>query len=472
MNESEYPPMREGTEGEQNHSPLQEAAVSLLQPSDSPVNFNEIADIIRRTKKSPSSDALAASDTHIVVVNDDLPPDEAAVTSSMDKLISACKALLPYPILVSRFSTCAYRSLPNADAFIMMTDTIPGLESWRGSRNLTITADTIGAFFALTDAIQTISAGKEKVFELCEHPNWLSRGKNFARSVCAGNYPIPFLVLFLLSVLPGSFIKGQVGLTDTIQRLDVLAGTQLSHQTISAIVLPITLLSCICSSTFLFQKSAWVVRAFKELEGNPAWDQFRSENKAWMRKINIIGASQATVGAFATGIAIFYNHHKFQFELQSLIFFLLVGVTSVCFNYRYCYNPVYLLESILEKQHIEAKKQAPDQVTTSQSNERSCCLMIGNVNGFFSVAGGAIIQSPAFVRSLQVLLIGLTLATGDERFKSTSENPYFLMPATLISLLFVWGAFVQGRAMWASPSEKKSHVDTHQPAFRSTPVLA
>ena len=451
-------------------SSLEQAAEPLLPLTNPNAALNEIANIIQRTKKStPRNTSSATESPHVVVVNEDLPPEEVPTLSCLDKVITTGKAILPYPILVSRFATCSYRALPNADAVIMMTEIVPGLEGWKGSENLTITADSIGGFFALTDAIQTIIAGKDKVFELCEHPNWLGRAKDFLRSICAGNYPIPFLVLFLFSVIPGSGIKGVVGLTDTIQRLDASAGTKLSSNTMLSIALPISLLSCICSSVFLFQKSVWVVRAFKELEGNPSWDLFRAENKAWMRKINIVGASQATVGAFATGIALFYKHHKFQFELSSLIFFLVVGVTSILFNFKYCYNPVYLLESILEKQQKEAKKLEPVQV--GQSSGRSCLSILGNINAFFSMAGGAVVQCPAFVRSLQVLLIGLTLATGNERFKSASESSYFLVPAAIVSLLFAWGAFVQGMAMWA-PSEKKSTRQEGMSTRRSAPSLA
>lgn len=459
-----------------NHDALQEASESLLpaQPSsDSNTDLNVIADIIRRTKKSTSHDALA-TETRVVVVNEDVSEAEVLTPSVLDKIITGCKAILPYPMLACRFATCSYRALPNEDA-IVLTFQMPGLNRWSNEPQLVIAAVSLASIFALTDAIQTMIATKDKVFDLCTHPNWLGRTKDFFQSIRAGNYPFLFLALFAFSALPGSWKKAEVGLKDMIQRADALTGAQLSTTAVYSIICPVSLFSCFCSSVFLFQKSAWVVRAFKELEGNPAWDRFRLENKAWMRKINMIGASQATVGAFATGIAMFYSHHKFQFEVSSLFFFLLVGVTSVSFNYLYCYNPVYLFESILEKQNIEAKKQqllatAVDQ--SRQSSQRNCLSTLKNINAFFSVAGGAIMQSPAFIRSLQVLLIGLTLATGKDHFKSASESPYFLVPATVVSLFFVWGAFVQGRAMWASPSEKKSQENGNQPVSRSALTLA
>src|SRR3990167_1355324 len=456
--------MRLGTEGDQpTGSPLFRAAEPLLSPVDPNIDLKEVAAIIQRTKKPSQNNASPTTDTCVVVVNEDLP---AAIPeqSLLDKIMAGGKAILPYPALASRFLTCAYRALPNEDAFVLAFQ-MPGLNRWSGSSNVGTVAIIVASFFALTDAIQTMIVSKDKVFDLCTHSNWFGRIKDFYRSIRAGSYPIPFLLLFALSAIPGSWNKADIGLKDMLQRFDAFSGTRLSSTAMYTIICPIAALSCFCSSVFLFQKSAWVVRAFNELQGNAAWDRFRVENQSWMRRINIIGASQATVGAFATGLGMFYNHHKFQFEVESLIFFLLVGVTSVVFNYLYCYNPVYLLESILEKQTIEAKKQHPQ--VAAQPSQRSCWSVFRNINGFFSVAGGAVMQAPSFVRALQGMLVGVTLATGKKGFQSASESPYFLVSTALVSLLFVWGAFVQGKAMWASPSEKKSREEAEQPTPRN-----
>ena len=149
----------------------------LLSSSHSDNNLNEIADIIRRAKKPTNTsfnDPSPMTGVH-VAINEDVSPEETSTQSLLNKMIIGGKALLPYPIFISRFGTCSYRALPNADAIIMGVTIIPGLKKWQSSENLMIVADSIGGFFALADGIQTITASKDKVFELCEHPNWMGR---------------------------------------------------------------------------------------------------------------------------------------------------------------------------------------------------------------------------------------------------------------------------------------------------------
>ena len=180
-----------------------------------------------------------------------------------------------------------------------------------------------------------------------------------------------------------------------------------------------------------------------------------------MRKI--IGISQAIISAFANCVSLFYANQKFQFETTRLILFLLIGIIGAFCNYLYTYHPVYLFESILNRDDQEKQKSMVSLNTQSAEKTFCCesvCGSVKNINAFFSVSGAAILQSVSFIRSLQVILLAASAASGKEDIKTASESGYFLIPVALISVFFGWGAFAQNMAMWGNHTVKKPTYHT------------
>lgn len=424
-------------------------------------HLSGIAQLLQDKKKNlPVSTSSASA----LVIND------AAITDPIENLTGLQKTwqflvnVLAYfkfglacAVLICRFLTCLYRALPNEDA-VRLFFSMPGLDQWQESKGVGTAAITLGSFFALTDGIQTVKTNKEGVFTLFCDPNWSATIKNFGQSVWKRHYPILFLLLFMASVLPASWSKAEVAITDGLLRLNNATGTQMSEMQSYAIICSISFLSTISSSIFLFQKAAWVLRSYEALQHKPEWTAFLKDNSAWLRKVKLIGISQAIMSAFANCIALFYKHHRFQFEIGSLIQFLFVGITGAFCNYWYTYNPVYLFESILNRDQLEKQKNSVLEPTQTDEKMGWCTWLWNgakNTNAFFSVTGAAILQSVAFVRSLQVILLAVFAESGKEGFKTAANSGFFLVPAAILSLFFGWGAFAQNMAMWGNKAIEK-----------------
>lgn len=440
----------------------EEVYTPLLPPAvmDPNQQLSGIAQLLQDKKKIYPTEMRSSASA--VIINEATTADPVENITLLQKAVQLLSTLLSYfkfglacAVLICRFLTCLYRALPNEDA-VRLFFSMPGLDAWQESKGVDISAIVLGSFFALTDGIQTVKTNKDGVFTLFCDPNWLATIKNFGQSIRERNYPVLFLFLFMASVLPGSWSKAEVAITDGLLRLNNASDTQMSEMQSYAIICTISFLSTISSSIFLFQKAAWVLRSYEALHNKPEWIAFLKDNSSWLRKIKLIGISQAIMGAFANCISLFYKHHRFQFEIGSLIEFLFVGITGAFCNYGYTYHPVYLFESIVSRDQLEKQKNSVLQTTqTTQTDEKVGWrewLWHGakNANAFFSVTGAAILQSTAFIRSLQVILLAAFTESGKEGFKTAANSEFFLVPAAVLSLFFGWGAFAQNMAMWGN----------------------
>lgn len=441
INADPFLPESLSQEGEQEQEDLREICKKIIEAKSS---FS--------VQQSDAASVVSVADSTVVEV-----PSITVATSAN------IKTGVGYLLLGGRTLSCLYR-------FVLVNETVrllfrvPGLNHWQEAPGVIITADVVGAILALADMIQTILASKKKVFELCEHPNWTQGMLQFFRGVFHGEYPKDLLVSGLL-VCFATGMKGVVGSQNVLHRVK-----QFPHMEHAEKITPVTYLigasSSLCFLAFQWLGQAmWVSRAFKSLKDNPHYTRYLSNHVCWDRYVSFVGWLMGIAGASVGAIAACYVNHQFEFNSPFHITLFFIALSAAYFNLFYSYNPIYRLELLLKLN--EKTVSAPAVIATQsvdQVQETGCLydfkkragsFFDASLNGLASI-GGSIAFSPAIIRTLQIvcLLIGMA-ASNQKKYKSISEDPWFIFAGTIFSLPFIYFSVKQYQAVWSGKHDKK-----------------
>lgn len=437
--------------------------------------------IICKRIKEAKNDQPSSAQTDAVSVINIAEPLESDGPSCFENTLSYFKTGTGYVLLGGRTLSCLYRFVLVNES-IRLLFKIPGLNQWQDASGVIIAADVIGAMLALADMIQTIIASKKSVLELCEHPNWMGGIKEFFQNIFENKYPKDLLLSGLM-VCFASGMKGVVGSQNVLHRV-----TQFQHMENVEKLTPLTYLigisSSICFLAFQWLgQGMWVDRAFKSLKQDDHYSNYLSRHKGWDRGTTAIGVSLGVVGALVGALAACYVNHEFEFNNPFHITLFFIALTAAYFNLFYSYNLITRMEWLLKLHNTEScpaclndpiNNVVPAVIETQPVEAKSTCFnhfakgcssFFGSSVSNLAALGGSITFSPAIIRTLQIILhlIGIA-SSNEEHYSVIAEDPRVILTGLLISIPFVYFSTLQYTAVWGESAAATSKKATKNPA--------
>lgn len=449
--------------------------------SESDQDQSDLHDICRKiieAKEEPS-----AAETDVASAIDIAEPSESEAPTYFASALLHLKTGTGYALLGGRTLSCLYRFVLVNESVRLLFKT-PGLNQWQEAPGVMIAADVTGAVLALSDMIQTITSSKKSVLELCQHPNWLSGITAFFRNIFQGKYPKDLLLSGLV-VFFASSMKAVVGSQTVLHRT-----AQFPHMENAIEIAPLTYLigasSAACFLAFQwFGQGMWVDRAFTSLKQGDSYSRYLSRHKGWDRATTLIGVLMGIAGALVGAVSACYVNRQFEFKNPLHISLFFIALTGAYFNLCYSYNLITRMEWLLKLHNTEScatclnERSAAPVVSAIQPAEtetqcydgfaKRCSSFFGSGVSSLAALGGSITFSPAIIRTLQIILrlIGMA-SSNEEHYNTIAEDPRFILGGLILSLPFVYFSMLQYLAVWGkSAASPEASTPRIQPAVNA-----